>query len=163
MTRQKGIYEIVIRASQKAVWDEITSTGHRQPFYWDTVLETELVPGKAMRYKTADGKRTLIVGKVLEVEPYSRFTHTFRFSDLAEDPQKVTFFLESVSEGTRLTVTHEQLDAAPKHAKRVDWGWPFLLGGLKAYVENGRLPLAARLRVAAFKLLMPLQPRPRNT
>ena len=42
---------------------------------------------------------------------------------------------------TKLTVVHDQLEAAPKTAENVAGGWMYILSGLKTLLETGK-PLA---------------------
>jgi hypothetical protein len=39
---------------------------------------------------------------------------------------------------TKLTVTHDQLEASPKTAEGVAGGWMYVLSGLKTLLETGK-------------------------
>jgi uncharacterized protein YndB with AHSA1/START domain len=57
----------------------------------------------------------------------------------AEQPSRVTWEIEPQDGGVcRLMVTHDQLEGAPKTARKVAGGWMFILSGLKTLVETGR-------------------------
>jgi uncharacterized protein YndB with AHSA1/START domain len=155
----KTVWSIDIEAPPERVWEELTRTGKVLRFYFDSVLEGDLRPGGKLRYVTPDRKRTFIVGDVVELTAPTRFVHTFKFTDLAEPAQKVSFDLEPVEKGTRLTVRHEGLGGAPKHGRRVDAGWTKILGDLKRWTESGRVSLGTRLRNSLMKLMLPFMPK----
>ena len=154
----KTVWSIEIDAPRERVWRALTAPGEIQPFYYGSRFEGDLRPGGAFRYATPDGSRTFIRGTVVEVLPNERFVHTFRFTDLAEPEQRVSVELEDVARGTRVTIRHEGLDAAPKHRRRVAGGWARILGNLKAWVEQGSLPASARLQNLVMKAFLPLLP-----
>jgi hypothetical protein len=58
----------------------------------------------------------------------------------AEEPSRVTWEIESQEGGfSKLTVTHDQLEGAPKTAASVSGaGWMMVLSGLKTLVETGK-------------------------
>ena len=158
----KSVWSIDIAAPRERVWRALTTPGVVQPFYFGSRFEADLRPGGGVRYTTPKGERTFIEGRVIEVESDRRFVHEFRFLDLQEPAQRVTFDLEDVGGGTRMTIRHEGLEAAPKHAKRVTPGWDHILSNLKAWLERGKLPLASRLQHAAMGALAPLMPQPKQ-
>ncbi len=56
----------------------------------------------------------------------------------AEPLSRVTWEIEATSDSvTKLTVVHDELDAAPKTAANVANGWSFVLSGLKSVLETG--------------------------
>jgi uncharacterized protein YndB with AHSA1/START domain len=58
----------------------------------------------------------------------------------AEDASRVTWEIEPQDGGySKLTVTHDQLEGAPKTAASVSGaGWMMVLSGLKTLVETGK-------------------------
>lgn len=149
-----------INAPPQRVWSALTMPGAVQPFYFNSLFEANLTPGGALQYSTPDKKRIFIKGSVLEIVPGSKLVHEFRFADLAEPPQTVVFEIEEMPRGTRVTICHDGLDAAPRHRSRVTRGWSHILRNLKAWLEQGRLPAATRVQYAVLKLLLPLMPAP---
>jgi hypothetical protein len=85
---------------------------------------------------------------VLELDPPRRLVHRWRSlydAELGDEaPSRVTWDIEPGSEGTcLLTVTHDQLEGAPKTAASVSGpGWMLVLSGLKTLLETGH-PLSA--------------------
>jgi uncharacterized protein YndB with AHSA1/START domain len=155
----KTIWSINIESPPERVWAELTRTEKVLPFYFGSVLVGDLRPGGKLRYVTADRSRTFIEGEVVEFSPPKRFVHRFKFTDLAEPVQTVSFDLEPIGSGTRLTVRHEGLDQAPKHGRRVDSGWTKILADMKTWTETGRVALGTRMRNSVMKVLAPLMPK----
>ncbi len=97
---------IMINASIERVWHEITKTGHVQKAVYNTVLETDLVPGHRLRYYSIDKKRVFVVGEVVEVTPPTRFVHTYVLCQKPDPETLVTWELEAVEGGCRVNLTH---------------------------------------------------------
>jgi uncharacterized protein YndB with AHSA1/START domain len=154
------VWSELIGAPRERVWSALTASGVVQPFYFNSLFEADLAPGGALRYSTPDGKRIFIQGRVLEIVPGFKLVHEFRFFDLAEPPQTVSLELEETSHGTRVTIRHDGLDEAPLHRSRAKRGWSHILRNLKAWLEQGRLPLTTRMQYAVMKLLIPFMPAP---
>jgi uncharacterized protein YndB with AHSA1/START domain len=154
----KKLWSIDINAPREEVWKALTTPGIIQPFYFNSLLDAEIRPGGPMNYRTPDGKRVLITGRVLEVEANSKLVHEFRFADLPEPSQTVAFELNDIAEGTRVTIRHDGLAAAPKHSSRVSNGWNRILKNLKQWMETGSLPLSARIQHGAMHLFLKAMP-----
>jgi len=149
------VFSIDIDAAIDRVWDEITTTSRMQPAMFNGHLETKLEPGSPLMYTKGNGKWCVIDGEVLQVDPPRLFSHTFAFSKGVNEPhQTVTWRLEELGPGrTRVTVTHEGLDKAPKTAKSVSKVWPQILGRIKRVVEQGRVSMKDRIMFAVFEPL----------
>jgi uncharacterized protein YndB with AHSA1/START domain len=85
---------------------------------------------------------------VSEYDPPRRLVHSWRSlydpEMGAEAPSRVTWEIEASEGGVcLLTVTHDQLEGAPKTAASVFGpGWTYVLSGLKTLLETGH-PLGA--------------------
>lgn len=154
----KTLWSMDIEAPRAKVWRALTDPGAIQPFYFNSLLEAQLRPGGEMNYRTPDGERLIIAGKVLEIEDGSKLVHQFRFTDLAEPPQTVTFELEDKGKGTKVTIRHQGLDEAPKHSSRVTRGWDSILKNLKIWMETGSLPLSSRMQNNVMHFFLKLMP-----
>ena len=81
--------------------------------------------------------------EVLEADPPRRLSHTWTSlydPEMAvEEPSRVTWEIEARDDGTALlTVTHDQLEGAPKTAAGVyGTGWMGVLSSLKTLLETG--------------------------
>lgn len=152
------VLSIEIRASVQRVWDEITRTGSIQRALYNTVLETTLTPGSRLRYYSPDKKRVFIVGEVVEVDPPTKFSHTYMFTQNPQPPTLVTWELEETPAGCKVTLTHSGWTTEHKAPEKVAAGWREILGLLKQDIETGQIPLKTRIiyrLMGAFMFMMP--------
>lgn len=154
-----AVVSIHIDAPVERVWDEITRTGRVQRALYNTVLETELTPGSRLRYYSPDRKRVFIVGEVVEVEPPTKFSHTYWFTTWKSGPPTlVTWQLKPEDGGCRVTITHSGWTSEHEAPEKTAAGWEQILELLKSELEAGRIPLKARVmyRVMGwFSFLLP--------
>jgi uncharacterized protein YndB with AHSA1/START domain len=129
-------HSITIAAPIATVWAEITKVGARQRAQLDSVLETTFQPGDPLYYKSEDGSRIFMVGRVLECNPPTTFRHT-QVLTMRDDPLTVVaWHLETVAEGTRVTLVNSGWPAEATMDK-VDTTWQRILASLKSVVETG--------------------------
>jgi len=152
------ILSIEIEAPIDDVWAEITKTGRVQRPLFNTVLETDLRPGAKLRYYSPNKKRVFVVGEVLEVERPRRLKHTYVFTMAGEPPTVVTWELDPIESGTRVTLTHSGWTDAHKAPEKSKAGWQQILDLLKSEVETGTIPLKTRVQytvMGAFTFALP--------
>lgn len=157
------VFTIDIGVDRTRVWEEITKTGRIQRAMNNTVLEGRLVPGSKLRYYSPDHKRVFVVGEVLEVSPPQRFSHTFLFTMREEEPTVVTWDLEAIPGGCRVTLTHTKWTDQAKTHKGVAKGWRAILEVLKRDLETGDIPLRTKLiyrTMGALSFLLPSSTKP---
>jgi len=136
-----------VAAPIEKVWAEITKVGARQRAQLDSVLETSFRPGDPLYYRSEDGSRTFMVGRVLECDPPTTFSHT-QVLTMRDDPLTVVSWrLEAVAEGTRVTLVNSGWPAGAKMDK-VDATWKGILASLKSVVETG--DVTSRQKVTLF-------------
>lgn len=155
---QDHVVSIEIKVPRQRVWDEITKLGRVQRAVMNTLLESALVPGAKLRYYSPDKKRVFVVGKVVEVLPPRRFSHTYMFTTRPETPSLVTWELEEIAGGCRVTVTHSGWTDQVKTHKGVGGGWRQILAVLKAELETGDISFKTKLlygMMGAFMFMMP--------
>lgn len=144
------VYSIDIDAPVKRVWDEVTGTGKVQRHMFDCVLDHN-TPGKKYLWHDRPRKRVFVRGEIVESSPPSgseggRFVQTFKFTMLPDDYSLVTWDIVAIGPSrTKVTVTHSKLDPSGKTFKKIDGGWPTILGNLKLILEKGNLSLGCRL------------------
>jgi hypothetical protein len=95
------------------------------------------------------------VGEILEVEPPYKLSHTMKFTAYDDPYCTVTYELREVDGGVEFTLTSEDIPAGTKTAKDMVRGGEFIVGTLKAVIENGKPPLSTRLLFGMFGLLAP--------
>jgi uncharacterized protein YndB with AHSA1/START domain len=148
MTEQSTqIYSVFIRATPEQVWDAITKPEFTSKYFYGSVIDSTWEAGAPYAGWAADRSQQYVDGEVLEADPPRRLQHTWRSlydeESAAEPHSRVTWEIEPQDGGvTKLTVVHDQLEAAPKTAAGVSGGWMFVLSGLKTLLETGE-PLTA--------------------
>jgi uncharacterized protein YndB with AHSA1/START domain len=145
--RTTQVYEVFIKATPEQIWDAITKPEFTTRYFYGSAVETNGEPGGPWRGWTADRSAQLVDGEVLESAPPRRLQHTWRAlydeGTAAEPYSRVTWEIEAQDGGySKLTVVHDELDAAPKTAESVAGGWSYVLSGLKTLLETGQ-PLAS--------------------
>jgi uncharacterized protein YndB with AHSA1/START domain len=120
----------------------------------DTVLESTLEVGAPLYYKSPDGRRVFIVGRVVEVDPPKRLSHSQRVTTRHDPWTLVTWELEEVAGGTRVTLRHSGWPAETKGLDEVDGTWALILPELKRLLETGDISTGLKARYAAYRLFM---------
>ena len=143
MTEQATqMYSVFIRATPDQVWDGITKPEFTTRYFYGTKIDSTFEPGAPYLSVADDGGETLVDGEILESDPPRILRHTWRSlydeETAGEPPSRVTWEIEPQEGGvTKLTVTHDQLEASPKTAEGVAGGWSYVLSGLKTLLETG--------------------------
>ena len=109
--------------------------------------------------RTDDGKYTGVVGEVLEYDPPRRYSHTFRFTQLDDEPCTVTYDLREVDGGTEFTLTASNIPVGSKSAKYMKQGGNFIVQTLKAVAERKPLPFKSRFILLMCALSKPFTPK----
>ncbi|MDX1493194.1 MAG: SRPBCC domain-containing protein [Longimicrobiales bacterium] len=139
------VCSIVINVPMEEVWGEITKTGAIQRPLYNTVLDIELEPGGKLRYSSPDGTRVFVAGEVLELDAPRMLKHTYIFAIKPEPSTVVTWRLEEVPGGTRVTVTHSGWTDEHSAPEKHEAGWTEILELLKSELETGEIPLRTRV------------------
>jgi uncharacterized protein YndB with AHSA1/START domain len=154
-TRTVQVHRVYIKATAQAVWDAITNPEWNRRYAFKAASEYELRPGGTYRVvSTAEMQQQgapeiLIDGEVLEVDPPNRLVQTwhayFSPETAAEAPGRLTWEIVAEDGLTRLTVSHELIDAPNTLAavandetlQRGGGGWDWILSDLKSLLETG--------------------------
>ena len=127
MSERELLHSIVIAAPIDAVWAELTRLDGRQRAMMDTVLDSTLEPGAPLYYKSDDGTRVFIVGRVIEVDRAAPASHTQRVTTRDDPFTVVTWTLEEVDGGTRVTMRHTGWPEDTKKLNQVDGTWASIM------------------------------------
>ncbi len=156
---QDHVLSIVINVPRQRVWDEITKTGRIQRAVMNTILESSLARGGKLRYYSPDKQRVFVVGEVVEVSPPRKFVHTYMFTFRPEQPSLVTWELEEVPGGCRVTLTHGGFTNQLRTHKGVVKGWRDILDLLKVELETGDIPAKTKLTYWLMGMTMFIMPK----
>ena len=139
------VYQVFIKATPEQIWDAITKPEFTAQYFYGAHIK--LTPEERL-VRSPDGSDDWGSGTVFEWDPPHRLAHDWRSAyspELsAEEPSRVTWEIEPQDGGiSMLTVTHDQLEGAPKTAASVYGpGWMMVLSGLKTLLETGK-PLSS--------------------
>jgi uncharacterized protein YndB with AHSA1/START domain len=137
------VYQVFIKATPEQIWDAITKPEFTAKYFYGARIDVGPERFHAL------GPEDELWGDepVAEFDPPRRLVHGWRSlydPELAEEERsRVTWEIEPQDGGvSKLTVTHDQLEGAPKTAESVSGaGWMMVLSGLKTLLETGE-PLA---------------------
>jgi uncharacterized protein YndB with AHSA1/START domain len=150
---------IDIDAPIERVWAEITKLCRAQRALLNNVLESTLEPGDPLYYRSQDGKRPFVVGRVVEVIKPTRFAHTWILTMRDDEPTLVVRDLEARgADSTRVVLTHTGWQPDAKDVHKVDKTWVGILRNLKDVVEKGDVAVGTRVQyffMRAFMFAMP--------
>lgn len=160
MPESTAMFRVLIQGSVEDVWNEITRTDEPIACFFNNRMHVnQLAPGHRLAMRSPDGKWTGVVGEILEVIPYRKFSHTFQFTNYDDPPSTVTYELEPVDGGVQFTLTVSNLPVGTKSAKQMLQGGKMIVGVLKDVIETGRPALGTRLLFVLFRLLAPFSPK----
>ena len=133
------VYQVFIRSTPEAIWEAITTPEFTEKYFHRSRIR---ITPAGRRSLGPDGE---VRGDspVFEFDPPRKLVHgwlSLYDPELAEEePSRVTWEIEPHAGGyCKLTVTHDQLEGAPKTAEGVyGEGWMFVISGLKTLLETG--------------------------
>lgn len=124
---------VTVSAPRERVWNTITRAQNMNKWFAPLDIKFDkLAEGEKMIF-THEGKTTY--GAIATVEPTGRFAFRWQAHPDHEIFNLVTFNLEEVDEGTKITVTEEGFDALPADVRQKQFtdnvqGWGIVLDGI---------------------------------
>jgi len=139
-TATRSIHKTFINAPVETVWSILVATDEPLPFFFGSICQTEngLKPGASMRMVHPNKKVVMVVGEVLAFEPPHRYSHTFKMTNIAEDPCTVTYELAEKDGGTEFSLIIEDAIEGSKLHKEMLSSQGFISSNLKAMAETGK-------------------------
>jgi uncharacterized protein YndB with AHSA1/START domain len=136
------VYSVFVRATPEQLWDAITKPEFTSKYFYGSLIESTWEQGAPYAGWAGDRSQQYVDGEVIEASPPRKLVTTWRAlydpETAAEPFSRVTWEIEPAGDGvTKLTVVHDELEAAPKTAENVASGWSFVLSGLKTLLETG--------------------------
>ncbi|MBL0869446.1 MAG: SRPBCC domain-containing protein [Phycisphaerales bacterium] len=146
--KPQSVFRVTIAADRQRVWQEITRTDAPIACFFNSRMylgPAGLTPGSKLAMRTPDAKFTGVVGEILECEPPARLTHTFRFTNLDDEPCIVRYDLREVDGGTEFTLSIYNATPGSKTQKQMVQGSKLITSTLKSVIETGKPSLGVRL------------------
>jgi uncharacterized protein YndB with AHSA1/START domain len=137
------VYQVFVKAAPEKIWDAITKPEFTSKYFYGSLVDSTFVEGAEFKSFSPDRTQLWVDGEILESDPPRRLQHTWRAlydEEIAKEPHsRITWEIEPGDGGvSKLTVTHDRLEASPKTASNVAGGWPYVLSGLKTLLETGQ-------------------------
>ena len=141
MSKPEFVYMTLIAAPPEEVWKGLTTAEFTRQYWHNTRVRSDFEPGAAIEFLN-DDDGIVVAGDILRADRPSELCYTWQFTgddSVAKDdpPSRVTFRLEAIRTGTRLTVIHDQLEEGSQTATLISFGWPHVIAGLKTLLETG--------------------------
>jgi len=141
MSKPEYVYVVVIAKSPEDVWRGLTSPEFTKQYWHKTEVKSDFTVGSTIEFRTEDG-HVGCEGEILSVDYPSELSFTWQFPsnpETSKEPfSRVTFRLEPIAAGTKLTVVHDEFPEASKMYELVEPGWPLVICGLKTLLESGK-------------------------
>lgn len=125
---------VVIAAERSRVWRAITTPEYLAKWF-ESIHFERLVEGEALTFGWGGA------GSIALVEPMDRFGFRWQIAPPHPAQTLVVFTLETVPEGTRITVTERGFEALPEevregHFRDNTQGWEHMLKSLSTYLTS---------------------------
>jgi DNA-binding transcriptional ArsR family regulator/uncharacterized protein YndB with AHSA1/START domain len=134
------VYQVFVNAAPARVWQAIVDGEQTQRYFYGTRVESTWEPGAKLRYLGGDGA-AVADGRVIAIDAPRRLEITFHAHwdpDLeAEGPAREVWLLEEINGATKLTVEMYDVEVDSKTYQDFTGGFPYIISGLKTYVETG--------------------------
>jgi uncharacterized protein YndB with AHSA1/START domain len=141
MDKAKFEYVTYIRSSADEVWRALTDGELTRSYWVNHRNRSDWKAGSRWSHEDFDDPSLVdVVGTVIESEPPNRLVLTWAKPEDADDEaerSRVAFDIVEDRGVTRLTVTHDEIEAGSKTEKGVSEGWPAVLSSLKSLLETG--------------------------
>ena len=141
MTKPEFVYVTAIAAPPEKVWQGLTTPEFTYQYWHKTRIASDFAVGSKVEFTLDDGE-VACEGEVLAADRPNKLSYTWAFpKNPAQDnepPSRVTFLIEEIQGGSKLTVIHDQFVEGSEILKLVSNGWPLVIGGLKTLLEAGK-------------------------
>jgi uncharacterized protein YndB with AHSA1/START domain len=119
--------------------DEITQWWGSAGTYRTTAFEAELKVGGTWRAEGvgADGVAFTVQGEYLEIDPPKKLSMTWRAGWDQDKTTTLTYRLEVIPEGTRITLRHDGFSGRRVSCQEHALGWEQVLSWLQAHCGGG--------------------------
>ena len=140
MSEPTHVFQMFINAEPSRVWQAIIDGEQTVKYYYGTRVESTWEPGADLRYLGGDGS-LVASGKVIAIDAPKRLEMTLvaHWDDAleAEGPSREVWLLEDANGATKLTLEMHDVEVGSKSYQDFMGGFPYILSGLKTFVETG--------------------------
>jgi uncharacterized protein YndB with AHSA1/START domain len=128
-----------IAATPSKVWQAIIDPSKVSQYHFAPLRVLEPTKDGKISYGTDDEE--MFAGRIVDIIPNERLTHTFLFSPNQErtknDPETtVSYLIEAKDHDTTLTLIHTGFPEENQTYANISGGWPYILDALKAFLDK---------------------------
>jgi len=137
----KHVFVIYIKTTKEKLWEALTHGDVTHKYFFATKIKSDFSPGSKLEFHgvNKEGEPYIPVsGEVIEVIPQKKLVYSFQQYSNNDKPSRVTYEIEEVDGNIKFTVTHDQFDEVNETYNSVQQGWPYILSGLKTYLETNK-------------------------
>lgn len=135
------LIDTAIHAEVKAVFEAVSTAEGLQTWWSDTATVTDDRSALTLTF----GPEYTFSGEVVDDLPHARFSVRWTDAMPTWDGTTLSFEVKPVDGHVVLRLEHAGWEGATHEMAKSAYHWPFLLRGLKAWLENGtRVPFAQR-------------------
>ena len=129
---------VVVAADREKVWRAVTQPEHFSKWFGGQVQFERLAVGEEMIFDVGGETGP---GTIAIVEPPERFAFHWTPEPGYPIETLVTFYLETVAEGTRITVTEAGFEGLPEDVRQPRFdlnnkGWDMQMNNIAAYLQR---------------------------
>ncbi len=139
MSKPEYVYVVAIAKSPEEVWKALTSPEFTKQYWHRTEIQSDFSVGSPIRFMNESGS-VGCEGEILTSNHPVELAYTWHFPNNPETkdepPSRVTFKLEAIATGTRLTMIHDQFEPDSRMLTLISGGWPLVICGLKTLLET---------------------------
>ncbi|MCP4896153.1 MAG: ATPase [bacterium] len=140
MSEKEYVYVALIAAPPEKVWRALTTAEFTRQYWHSTRVQSSWKVGSRVEF-LVENDEVGCEGEVLVCDPPRELSYTWSFprnpETKDEAPSRVSFLLEELTQGTKLTVTHDHFPEDSKMYPMISHGWPSVIAGLKTLLETG--------------------------
>jgi uncharacterized protein YndB with AHSA1/START domain/DNA-binding transcriptional ArsR family regulator len=153
MQKPEFVYTTYIKATPEQLWQALIDPAFTRR-YWGASFTSNWQAGSPMIWEYSGVTIADPAQIVLESEPCSKLAYTWQtvtpefakvvgFGDeyfakvAAERRSRVSFDIEPIGNGVKLTVVHEDFDLGSAMLESISNGWPLIIANLKTLLETG--------------------------
>lgn len=143
MQEQKTLvaeHSLVMKADRERIWKAVTTAEHFSKWFEAKVAITRLAPGGEFKFVEFENS---LPGKIITVEPPELFQFEWTPEPGVAIYTLVTFRLEPVEGGTRVTMSEQGFEKLPEQYRKTRYegnseGWSIQVHRLDNYLKEGR-------------------------
>ena len=145
LPKLEHVFIVYIKSTPEKVWEAIINSELTRQYYFGSTVKSDFKVDSRIEYFATDKEGNEYVpvsGKVLEIIPLKKLSHTFAYHGEPEKPSRVTYEIEDTGGLVKLTFTHDEFGEETKIFNQVKEGWSYIFSGLKTLLETSE-PLKA--------------------